>query len=163
MEGKKIERKERELKIESLENRLMINYAIVAGVYVLWNYMNNMISNFKTIYNITMILAILSLVGGIVCYAFHKKTQKTKNYGHMFIVFALALIYTRCSTFVYKIFGGNVFNTLNSNPFLQKFLFNSANAAKILAVLGIVWIVFITVVTVIQIRKESNKKKNGKK
>lgn len=163
MADKKIERKDHERKIESLENRLMINYAIVVGAYILWNYMNNMITSIETKYTVTMILAILSIIGGVVCYVFHKKTKKTKNFGHMFIVLALALIYTRCSTVIYKIFGGNVFNTLFNNQFLQKYLLNSANAAKIIGVLGIVWIVFITVLTIVQITKESSKKKNGKK
>lgn len=159
---KKVEKKEQGQKIEKLENRLMINYAIVVAVYILWNYMNNMITGVTAKYNLTIILAILAVIGGVVCYLFNKKTQKTKNYGHMFIVMAIALIYTKCSMFVYKIFGGNVFNTLNSNAFLQKYLFNSANAVKILSVLGIVWVVFITVLTIVQIKKESNKK-NGKK
>ena len=141
----------------------MINYAIVVGAYVLWNYLDNMITSAETKYNVTIILAILSIIGGVVCYLFHKKTKKTKNFGHMFIVLALVLIYTKCSTFVYKIFGGNVFNTLFKSEFLQKYLFNSANAVKIISVLGIVWVVFITVFTVIQIGKENKKKKNGKK
>ena len=160
---KKVEKKEQEHRVEKLENRLMINYAVVVASYILWNYMNNMITGANAQYNITIVLAILSLIGGVVCYLFHKKTQKTKNFGHMFIVLALALVYTKCSMFIYKIFGGNVFNTLYNNTFLQKYLLNSANAVKILSVLGIVWVVFITVLTVVQIGKESKKKKNGKK
>ena len=160
---KKVEKKEQEHRVEKLENRLMINYAVVVASYILWNYMNNMITGADAKYNVTIVLAILSLMGGVVCYLFHKKTQKTKNFGHMFIVLALALVYTKCSMFVYKIFGGNVFNTLYNNSFLQKYLLNSANAVKILSVLGIVWVLFITVLTVVQIGKESKKKKNGKK
>lgn len=162
-DNRKIEKKEQGQKVERLENRLMINYAVVVGAYVLWNYLNNMITGAETKYNVTIILAILSVIGGVVCYLFHKKTKKTKNFGHMFIVLALALIYTKASMFVYKIFGGHVFNTLNSSAFLQKFLFNSANAVKIIGVLGIIWVVFITIFTLIQIGKENNKKKNGKK
>lgn len=148
-------RQEKARRIEKLENRIIINYAVAAVAYMTLStlYKAPFHMNFKYVLPVAGIM----LIAAIVCYLLHKKFKKTANYGHMFLAFAIALGFTNLSTIVYKVFGANVFNSLYNVSLLQM-LMNAKNAVVIVSVLGAIYLVGMTIYNGILIYKENKKK-----
>ena len=148
-------RQEKARKIEKLENRIIINYAIAAVAYMTLSalYKAPFHMNFKYVLPVAGVM----LIAAIVCYLLHKKFKKTANYGHMFIAFAVALAFTNLSTIIYKVFGQNVFNGLYSISLFQM-LMNARNAVIIVSILGGVYLVGMTIYNGMLMYKENNKK-----
>lgn len=148
-------RQEKARRIEKLENRIIINYAVAAVAYMTLStlYKAPFHMNFKYVLPVAGIM----LIAAIVCYLLHKKFKKTANYGHMFLAFAIALGFTNLSTIVYKVFGANVFNSLYSVSLFEKIM-NARNAVVIVSVLGAIYLVGMTIYNGILIYKENKKK-----
>lgn len=148
-------RQEKARRIEKLENRIIINYAVAAVAYMTLStlYKAPFHMNFKYVLPVAGIM----LIAAIVCYLLHKKFKKTANYGHMFLAFAIALGFTNLSTIVYKVFGANVFNSLYSISLFEKIM-NARNAVVIVSVLGAIYLVGMTIYNGILIYKENKKK-----
>ena len=157
--NKVYKRQEKAKKIEKIENRIIINYAVAAVAYMTLNtlYKAPFHMNFKYVLPVAGIM----LIAAIVCYLLHKKFKKTANYGHMFIAFAVALAFTNSSTIIYKLFGQNAFNTLYSVSLFQKVM-NARNAVIIVSVLGVIYLVGMTIYNGMLIYRENNPKKKEK-
>lgn len=156
----KVQKKQEKVrKIEKLENRIIINYAVAAVAYMTLNtlYKPPFHMNFKYVLPVAGIM----LIAAIVCYLLHKKFKKTASYGHMFVAFALALSFTNLSTIIYKVLGQNVFNGLYSISLFQM-LMNARNAVIIVSVLGAIYLVGMTIYNGILIYRENNPKKKEK-
>ncbi len=103
---------------EQLYNRILINFGVAILGYILLYflyqkmYMRNVI---------TFTFAGIFLVAGIVCYALSKK-KPLKNYGHMFIAFCIALLFTRLSVLVVTFFGWDTFSKMQEVYFLKKLM-----------------------------------------
>ena len=103
---------------EQLYNRILINFGVAILGYILLYflyqkmYMRNVI---------TFTFAGIFLVAGIVCYALSKK-KPLKNYGHMFIAFCIALLFTRLSVLVLTFFGWDTFSKMQEVYFLKKLM-----------------------------------------
>lgn len=159
IDPKKIEeKKETQKRIEKIENRIMINYGIAVLAYLVLYVLYN---TFYMKYQLVLPLAGIMLIAAVVCYILHRKTKKTKNYGHMFIGFTVALLITNSSTIISKLFGENVFNSLYGVNIVAKLL-NSRNEVIGIALLGAVYLVGMTIYNSVLISKEKNKRKNKK-
>lgn len=103
---------------EQLYNRILINFGVAILGYILLYflyqkmYMRNVI---------TFTFAGIFLVAGIVCYALSKK-KPLKNYGHMFIAFCVALLFTRLSVLVVTFLGWDTFSKMQEVYFLKKLM-----------------------------------------
>lgn len=165
IDKKKLEEKKESLKrVEKLENRIIINYAIAVVAYMIFYALIGDYRNYELRNKVIFAVAGVMVIAAIVCYVLHKKTKKTKNYGHMFIAFALALLSTRASVIVYNIFGANVFNTIYDFEIfgvrIVEKLLTSKNAVTGVSWLGAIWLVVMTIYNGVLISKEkSNKKK----
>ncbi len=141
---------------EQLVNRIMINFAIAAAAYI-GVYM--LINKFYLKWSVVLPLALVMLVAAVLCYIFNKNTGKTKNYGHMFLAFFIALISTQASFLIWKIFGVEFFASIYNNNIIKELL-NSRKAAIGMSWLGAVYLVGMTIYNIVAISKE---KKNNKK
>ncbi len=139
---------------EQLYNRVLINYgiAILAYIllYVLYNkmYMRNAV---------TFTFAAIFLVAAIICYALSKK-KPTKNYGHMFIAFFAALLFTRLSVLIVTLFGWNAFAKMQEVYFLKK-LMQTRWEVIIISWAGAFYLVGMTIYNGILMAKAGKKKK----
>jgi len=103
---------------EQLYNRVLLNFGIAVLAYGLLHllyqrlYMKNWI---------TFTLAGIFIAAAIVCYVFSKK-KPTKNYGHMFLAFGIALLFTRLSVIVGSIIGMDNFIKLQEIYLIKKIL-----------------------------------------
>ena len=167
IDKKKIEEKrESEKRVLRLENRIIINYAVAVVAYMVFNILVTGYTNPDVRNAIIFSLAAIFVVAAVVCYVLNKKTGKTKNYGHMFIAFALALLFTRGSIVIYKLFGNKDFEfiydfKLFGLPLGEK-LVNAQFATHTVAWLGGIYLVLMTVYNGILIHKETTKKRNKK-
>lgn len=103
---------------EQLYNRILINYGIAILAYVLLYVLYNKMYMRNTV---TFAFAAIFLVAGVVCYVLSKK-KPLKNYGHMFIAFCAALLFTRLSVLVVTLFGFNNFSKMQEVYFLKKLM-----------------------------------------
>ncbi len=144
---------------EQLVNRIMINYGIAVIAYIVLYILSNKL-NMR--YSVVLPLAGVMLAAGVVCYIFHKKSGKTRNYGHMFIGFTVALLATQSSFLLWKLFGVEAFRMVYNIGIFPKLL-NSHNAVIGISWLGVLYLLGMTVYNIILIQKEKNMKKTKKK
>lgn len=138
---------------EQLYNRILINYGIAILGYILLYVLYNKMFMRNTV---TFACAGIFLVAGIVCYALSKK-KPLKNYGHMFIAFCVALLFTRLSVIVVTLFGWNTFSKMQEVYFLKKLL---QTRWEVIAVSwgGAVYLVGMTIYNGILMAKAGKKK-----
>lgn len=140
---------------EKLVNRIIINFGIAILAYIVLSVLFN---KFYMKWQIVLPLAAIMLLAAVFCYIFDKKTGKTKNYGHMFIAFGIALLLTQSSFIIWKVFGADVFNSLYKINVIKMAL-NSRNAVIGISWLGAVYLVVMTIYNCIEISKERKKRK----
>lgn len=144
-------------KEESLVNRILINYGVAIIAYILLYFLLN---KYYMKYSIVLPIAGVMLIAAVVCYLLQKKTGKTKNYGHMFIGLAAALIVTQSSFIIYRVLGEKIFSALTSVWIIDKAV-NSRNATIGIAWLGAIYLVIMTVYNAVLISKEKKNAKTG--
>lgn len=141
---------------EQLYNRILINYGIGAVGYILLYILYSKLYMKNTV---TFAFAGIFLVAGIICYALSKK-KPLKNYGHMFIAFFLALLFTRLSVLVVKVLGWDLFGKMHEIYFWKK-LMETRIEVIIISWAGALYLVGMTVYNGILMSKAG--KKNNKK
>lgn len=167
IDKKKLEEKRQsEKRVLRLENRIIINYAIAVLAFMIFRVLVVGYTNPDVRNAIIFSLAGVMIVAAIICYVLNKKTGKTKNYGHMFIAFSLALIFSRGSIALYKLLGANVFEfvydiKIAGLPVGEKLL-NAQFATNTIAWLGAIYLVVMTIWNGVLIHKETTQKKNKK-
>ena len=153
-------KQERAKKIEKIENRIIINYAIAAAAYMLLNTLKNypFYMQHKTVWPI----AIGMFVAALLCYGLHIKFKKTANYGHMFIGFTLALLLPISRWVIGEKINYGLYNSLMNNEIFYK-VTNSATAVKLISWAGVVYLIGMTIFNGILIYKvnQSYKKKSN--
>lgn len=167
IDKKKLEEKRQsEKRVRSLENRIIINYAIAVLAFMIFRVLVVGYTNPNVRNAIIFSLAAVMVIAAVVFYVLNKKTGKTKNYGHMFVAFALALLFSRGSIVLYKLFGQNVFEfiydiKIAGLPVGEKLL-NAQFASTAIAWLGGIYLVAMTIFNGVLIHNETSKKKNKK-
>lgn len=145
---------------EQLYNRILINYGIAALAYILLYvlYQKMFMRN-----AVTFAFAAIFLIAGIVCYVLDKKQNKPlKNYGHMFIAFCIALLFTRLSVIVVTFLGWNTFSKMQEVYFLKK-LMQTRWEVIIISWAGAIYLVGMTIYNGILMAKVGREKKINSK
>ena len=103
---------------DQLYNRIMINFGIGALSYALlyFLYLKLYMKN-----SVTFLLSLAFIAGAIVCFVLSKK-KPTKNYGYMFLAFALCLLFTRLSVITTTFIGLDKFISLQEIYFFKKIM-----------------------------------------
>ena len=148
---------------EQLMNRILINLGIGALAYILLHilYARLYMQNFATF--LTAGIFALAAAGFYICAA---KTGKFKNYGHMFLAFTLALLFTRLSYITSLIIGGQRFMMLINSGYIWKSAFNTQKQVILISILGGVYLLGMLVYNGILMTKAGKnhpKKKTKKK
>lgn len=138
---------------EQLVNRIMINFGVALVAYIV---MYILLNKFYLKWAIVLPVAAVMLIAAVICYIFHKKTGKTKNYGHMFLAFFVALTLTQSSFLIWKLFGVEGFYSIY-NIGIMKELLNSRKAAIGISWLGAIYLAGMTIYNIIQISKTKRK------
>lgn len=144
---------------EQLYNRILINFGVAILAYSALNILYN------TLYMknwVTFTLAGIFAVLAILCYVFSKQ-KPLKNYGHMFLAFTLALLFTRLSVLTVRIFGWNAFESMQ-NVYIIKKLLQTRTEVILISWLGAIYLVGMVIYNGILMHKvqKAEKKKNKK-
>ena len=143
---------------EQLYNRILINFGVAILAYSALNILYN------TLYMknwITFTLAGIFAVLAILCYVFSKK-KPLKNYGHMFVAFTLALLFTRLSVLTVRILGWNTFESMQ-NVYILKKLLQTRTEVIIISWLGALYLVGMVIYNAILMYKVDKAEKKAKK
>lgn len=133
---------------ERISNRVIVNYIACAAAYLLLYILNRCYMKPKLV----LPIAGMMLVAAAVCYLLKGKAAKTKNYGHMFLAFSLALAFCNVSFIFGSIFGINTVSTLLNIGFF-KMIFNSHYATIMVAIAGGVYVLAMTIINVAKIMR----------
>ena len=151
-------KQEKAKKIEKIENRIIINYAIAAAAYMLLNTIKNYPFNMK--FELVWPMAIGMFVAALLCYGLHIKFKKTANYGHMFIGFTLALLLPISRRVIGEKINYGLYSSLMKINLFEK-VTNTLTAVKIISWLGVVYLIGMTIfngVLIYKVNKSYEKK-----
>ncbi len=138
---------------EQLYNRILINFGIGVLAYGFLYYLYN----FLYLQNSVIFSLIgIFLVCAIVLYILSRK-KPVKNYAHMFLFFALALLFTKLSVLTVTILGMDTFAKLQETYLLKKLL-QSRIDVIIISWAGAIYLIGMVVYNFILIGKVSKKK-----
>ena len=143
---------------EQLYNRILINFGIAilaySGLNILYNtlYMKNWVT-----FTFAGIFAVLA----ILCYVFSKQ-KPLKNYGHMFLAFTLALIFTRLSVITVQIFGYEAFESMQGIYIIKKLL-QTRTEVILITWLGAIYLVGMVIYNAILMYKVEKAEKKERR
>lgn len=143
---------------EQLYNRILINFGIGILAYSLLYFL------YQKLYMknwVTFTLAGLFMAAAVVCYVLSKK-KPLKNYGHMFIAFSVALLFTRLSVIVATVVGMDRFTALQDIYWLKK-LMQTRWEVRIIVCAGAVYLVGMVIYNGILMHKAAREEKKSKK
>lgn len=146
---------------EQLMNRILINFGIGILAYILLYilYAKLYMQNFAT-----FLTAGIFALAAVAFYIFSAKTGKYRNYGHMFVAFTLALLFTRLSYITSLIIGGQRFMAIINSGYFWKMVFNTQKQVMLVSILGGVYLAGMLVYNgMLMAKAPKNKKKTRKK